>query len=199
MTIKQQKQILYFLEAFLINIENKEENSVSNELSNLFSKKELIEIVLWLYPNYKKPAVISKTKATLLELIGDDANILSFVIDDWKKKMYQVPKLTQEQVTAFLEELQLQLHYLYNKPVPSWDSYDISNYHSILNKHGKTQRVFAIYTADVKAKDKYSVTTLPSLFFDTKIEAEQELIDFCKQQKLDPMDYVIHWLWIIKY
>lgn len=180
----------------LSNIESQEENKVSEELSNLFSREERIAIVLWLYTNYNKAMLTKKTDSALLSLIGDDANILSFVIEQWKKKICKVPKIIQEQVAHFLEEVQLQLHYLYSKPTSDWDEYDISNYYSILNKRGKIRRVYA-YTADVKDQDKYQVTILPSLFFDTKQEAEQELIDCCKQQKQDPMDYVIHWLWSV--
>lgn len=121
------------------------------------------------------------------------------MIEQWKKKIVSVPELTQSQVSAFLEEFQLQLHYLFSKPVIDWDSYDTNNYYSILHKRGKIHRVYAIYTADVKKADKYRVTTLPSLFFDTKDEAEEALINRCKKEQLDLMDYIIHWLWTIKY
>ena len=198
MTIKEQKRVLYFLEAFLINIESQEDNRISSKLSCLFSKKELVEIVLWLYTNFKETDVIHKTSAELLTLIGDDANILSFIIEQWKKKMSSVPKLTQEQVAQCFEELQLESHYLNHKAVKEWDCYDISNYYSILHKRGKIRRAYAIFTADVKEVDKHLVTTPPTLFFDTKEEAEQELISFCKQQQADPMDFVIHWLWRIQ-
>ena len=76
------------------------------------------------------------------------------------------------------------IHYLRDKPVEEWDDYDVSNYYSILYKHGKTRRVFAIYTSDVKEEDKYVVTTQPSFFFDTREEAEEEL-ERCYEQGLN--------------
>lgn len=180
MKIKERKLILYFLKSLLVNIEDLETNNVSNELLQLLSRKELVEIVYWFNGNFIETALKDKSDAELLSLIGDDANILSFVIYKWKSKMYAIPKLSQEQVSSFLEELQLEAHYLYHKLVLEWDSYDISNYFSILYKRGKTQRAYGIYTADVKKQDKYAVTKLPSLLFDTKEEAEKALISYCK-------------------
>ena len=197
MTIKERKQILYFLENFMANIESHEENNISSEFLNLFSRKELVEIVLWLFTNYDKSMLPEKTDAELLELIGDDANVLSFVIERWKNNISAVPTIRQEEVIKFFDDLQLETHYLRHKPVLEWDDYDVSNYYSILFKRGKTKRVFAIFTSDVKDRDKYAVTTKPSFFFDTKKEAEEELLKICKENKQDPLDFVIHALWKI--
>ena len=197
MTIKERKQILYFLESFMTNFESIEENNISSEFLNLFSRKELVEIVLWLFPNYDKSMLFEKTDAELLELIGDDANVLSFVIERWKNNISAVPTIGQEEVNKFFDDLQLETHYLRHKPVLEWDDYDVSNYYSILFKRGKTKRVFAIFTSDVKDRDKYAVTTKPSFFFDTKKEAEEELLKICKENKQDPLDFIIHSLWKI--
>ena len=197
MTIKERKQILYFLENFMANIESHEENNISSEFLNLFSRKELVEIVLWLFTNYDKSMLSEKTDAELLELIGDDANVLSFVIEQWKNNISAVPTIRQEEVNKFFDDLQLETHYLRHKPVLEWDDYDVSNYYSILFKRGKTKRVFAIFTSDVKDRDKYAVTTKPSFFFDTKKEAEEELLKICKENRQDPLDFVIHALWKI--
>jgi hypothetical protein len=197
MTIKERKQILYFLEGFLSNLDGHEENNISSEFLNLFSRKELIEIVLWLLTNYDKSMLSEKTDAELLELIGDDANVLSFVIERWKSNISAVPKLSQEEVHDFFDEIQLNIHYLRHKPVEQWDDYDVSNYYSILFKRGKTQRVFAIFTSDVKDEDKYAVTTQPSFFFDTFEEAEKEVGRICNETKPVASDFVIHTLWKI--
>ena len=123
MTIKELKQILYFLEGFMANIESQEDNNISSEFLNLFSRKELIEIVLWLFTNYNKSMLTEKTDTELLELIGDDANVLSFVIEQWKSNISAVPKLSQEEVNNFFDEIQLNIHYLRHKPVKQWDDY----------------------------------------------------------------------------
>jgi hypothetical protein len=187
MTIKERKRILYFLETLMVNLENHEDNQISSEFLNLFSRKELIEMVLWLHTNYDKCILTEKTDAELLQLLNDDANVLAFVIEQWKSNISLVPKLTQTEVDDFFERMPISIHYLRDKPLAEWDDYDVSNYYSILYKHGKTRRVFAIYTSDVKEEDKYVVSTQPSFFFDTREEAEEEL-ERCYEQGLNKWD-----------
>jgi hypothetical protein len=128
-----------------------------------------------------------KTDAELLQLLNDDANVLAYVIEQWKSNINLVPKLTQTEVDDFFERMPISIHYLRDKPVAEWDDYDVSNYYFILYKHGKTRRVFAIYTSDVKEEDKYVVSTQPSFFFDTREEAEEEL-ERCYEQGLNKWD-----------
>ena len=187
MTIKERKRILYFLEALMTNLESHEDNEISTTFLKLFSRKELIEMVLWLHTNYDKSMLSEKTDEELLELLNDDVNVLGFVIEQWKNSISAVPQLTQAEVNDFFEKLQKGYHYLVFKPVEEWDDYDVSNYYSILYKHGKTRRVFAIYTSDVKEEDKYVVSTQPSFFFDTKEEAEEEQ-QRCYEQGLNKWD-----------
>lgn len=175
MTIKQTKRILYFLKAFMVNIESNQDNSISPELLHLFSKKELVQMVQWLYGDYDKNLLIQKTVTELSELIYDDANVLAHVIEQLESSINAVPKLTQAEVYKFFEKTPSTIHYLRDKPIETWDAYDISNYYSLLFKHGKTSRVFAIYTSDIKEEDKYIIPPEPSLFFDTKEEAEKEV------------------------
>ncbi|WP_155912573.1 hypothetical protein [Mesoflavibacter zeaxanthinifaciens] len=195
MTIKERKRILYFLEALMVNLESHEDNHVSAEFLNLFSRKELMDMVLWLHTNYDKSMLAEKTDAELLELLNDDSNILAYVIEQWKANISAVPKLTQDDVFEFFERIPIYIHYLRDKPVEEWDDYDVSNYYSLLFKHGKTKRVFAIFTSDVKDEDKYAVTTQPSFFFDTKEEAQEELERICLESKRSKSDFTIHSLW----
>lgn len=197
MTIKQRKLILYFLEMLEHQLESRKVKAINPVFLQLFSRKEIIEIVLWLFTNYDKSILSDKTDVELLELIGDDANVLSFVLKRWKNNINAVPKLTQEEVDTFFDEIQLYIHYLRHKPVLEWDDYDVSNYYSILFKRGKTKRVFAIFASDIKDEDKYAVTTQPSFFFDTKEEAEQEVERICKETKQGASNFVIHTLWKI--
>jgi len=155
-------------------------------------------MVLWLHTNYDKSMLTEKTDAELLQLLNDDANVLAFVIEQWKNNISLVPKLTQTEVDDFFERMPISIHYLRDKPVEEWDDYDVSNYYSILYKHGKTRRVFAIYTSDVKEEDKYVVSTQPSFFFDTKEEAEEELERCIAQEKFEKGDLKILSLWKIE-
>lgn len=198
MTIKQRKRILYFLEALMVNIESHEENTINSEFLNLFSRKELVAIVLWLHKNYDKSTLTEKTDVELLELINDDANVLAYVIEQWKNSISAVPTLTQREGYDFFERMPISIHYLRDKPVEQWDDYDVSNYYSILHKHGKTRRVFAIYTSDVKEEDKYMVSTQPSFFFDTREEAEEEMEQCYKQENFKEGDLKVMSLWKIE-
>ena len=198
MTIRERKQILYFLEALLVNLESHEENQISSELSNLFSREECIDMVLWLHSNYDKRMLAEKTEAELLELLNDDANILSYVIEQWRNNMNAVPQLTQDKVDALFDKMPVDIHYLRDKPVDEWDDYDVNNYYSLLFKHGKTRRVFAIYTSDVNEKDKYLVTTKPSYFFDTKEEAEAEIENIVAQRQFTKEELIVHQLWLLQ-
>jgi len=175
MTIKERKLILHFLEMLYVEIENRKDAKINPVFLKFFSRKELIEIVIWLYSNYDKSMLTEKTDEELLELIGSDSSVLAYAIEQWKQNISAVPKLTQGEIYEFFERIPIYIHYLRDKPVAEWDDYDVSNYYSLLFKHGKTKRVFAIFTSDVKDEEKYAVTTQPSYFFDTKEEAEEEL------------------------
>ena len=197
MTIKERKRILYFLEAFMVNLEGHEENQISSEFLNLFSRTELMDMVLWFFSNYDKRMLAEKTDAELLELLNDDANVLAYIIEQWKNNISSVPKLTQDEVIELFEKMPISIHYLRDKPVEQWDDYDVINYYSLLFKHGKTKRVFAIFTSDVKDEDKYAVTTKPSYFFDTQEEAESEINNIITEGKFTREDLVVHSLWLL--
>lgn len=198
MTIKERKRILYFLEILILNIESHKEDNINPEFLNLFSRKELIDMVLWLQTNYDKSMLIEKTDTELLKLLNDDVNVLSYVIEKWKADIIATPTLSEEEVHDFFNHFNLWSHYLKSKPVEQWDEYDVSNYYSILYKHGKTRRVYAIYTSDVKEKDKYIVSTKPSFFFDTKEEAEEELKRYYKEDLNNSGSLKIMSLWKIE-
>ena len=142
-----------------------------------------------------------KTDSELLELLNDDANVLAFVIEQWKSNISAVPKLTQAEVYEFFEKMPISAHYLRDKPVEEWDDYDVSNYYfPVIQNMEKTRRVFAIYTSDVKEEDKYVVTTQPSfLFLIPEKEAEEETRAVFMKQGLNKWDSLkIMSLWKIE-
>ena len=197
MTIKQRKLIFHFLEVLAKELETRKVTEIDSLFLQLIPRKELIAIVLWLFTNYDKSMLTEKTDQELLELIGDDSSVLSYVIQKWKDSINAVPKMTKEEVDNFFDNIILGNHYLKYKPVEEWDSYDVSNYYSLLFKHGKTRRVYAIFTSDVKDEDKYAVTTKPSFFFDSEDEAEEELERICIESNRLKSDFKIHSLWKI--
>ncbi len=104
-------------------------------------------------------------------------------------------EVTTKKLMDILNQLGLCSHYLATKEIWKWDKYDYSNYRALKLKAGIKDRVFAIYTSDVKEEDRYRVTTMPTFFFETKEEAQNEIDLFCSRTGQDPSDYLIHTLW----
>ena len=80
MTIKERKLILHFLELLAKEFETRKVTEINTAFLQLILRKELIEVVLWLFPNYDRTMLTEKTDAELLELIGDDSCVLSYMI-----------------------------------------------------------------------------------------------------------------------
>ncbi len=198
MNLKQRRLIGHFLEMLEKRMKNRVVSKINPVFLTYFKRSELIDIVLWLFTNYDKHFLADKSDSELLELIGDDMNVLLFTIEKWNESITSTPTMSQEEVHEFFNQIQIDPHYLRDKPVEEWDEYDRSNYYSILFKHGKTRRVFAIFTSEVEDKDKYAVTTKPSFFFDTKEEAEIELDKICKEKSFKKSDLKILSLWKIE-
>lgn len=198
MTIKEQKIQLFFLK-YLLKVLRKQKDGELNALfKNLFSRKELIDILEYLYLDGLDDYNIEKMSDTeLLELIGNDISILEFYIQQFEKCLTETPELSHSEISKFFERTNNENHYLYSKPIEQWDEYDRSNYYSLLFKTGTTKRVFAIFTSEVEEKDKYVVTTQPSFFFDTKEEATGELKRIINQEKFKEEDLKIMALWKI--
>jgi len=197
MMIRQQKLILYFLEILREQYETSEKSTANSKLKNLLDRNTLIEMNLWVYPNFDISFLESKTEEELFENIKNESTILFYLIDTLEKQIIATPTYSQEEVDAFFELVGLHFNYLRTKPVEGWDGYDQSNYRSLLLKRGKARRVFAIYTSDVKEEDKYIVTTKPSFFFDTKEEAETEMERYYKQEQCPQGSLQIFSLWKI--
>lgn len=189
MTIKERRLIAHFLDSLKKRIENRKVQEVKPIFLKFFSRSQLIEIIKWMYdgPALDAYDLEKMENEALLEAIGDDMYFLSYTIEKWNEGITATPKMTQTEVHEFFDRFSIGAHYLRDKPVEQWDEYDRSNYYAILYKHGKTRRVFAIYTSDVKEEDKYVVTTQPSFFFDTKEEAEEEM-ERCYEQGLNKWD-----------
>jgi hypothetical protein len=197
MNLKQRRLIGHFLEMLKKRMEKRVVPKISSIFLNYFTRPELIDMVLWLYSNYDKAFLSEKSDKELLELIGDDMNVLSYTIERWNESITATPTMSQTEVHKFFNQIQIDPHYLRDKPIGEWDEYDRSNYYSILFKHGKTRRVFAIFTSSVKNQDKYIVTSPPKTFYDTKEEAETELKRCIEEEKFKEGDLKILSLWKI--
>ena len=198
MKLRNYKRILFFLNRLESFLESKKELKTSSKLASYYTDSELREIIHWLYRDvWSKNALGFMDRPQLLELIKSNYGILLWTIYSLEKAMTDTPNIAQNDIDAFFQRTQNELHYLASKPVEEWDEYDTSNYRSLLVKTGTTKKVFAIFTSDVLAEDVYAVTTKPSYFFDTKSEAEEEIDNILVEGKFTRDELVVHSLWLL--
>lgn len=198
MKLRNYKRILFFLNRLESFLESEKESKASSELASYYTNSELREIIHWLYRDvWSKNALGFMERPQLLELINSNYGILLWTIYSLEKSMTDTPNISQNDIDAFFQRTQNELHYLASKPVEEWDEYDTSNYRSLLVKTGTTKKVFAIFTSDVLAEDVYAVTTKPSYFFDTKSEAEEEIDNILIEGKFTREELVVHSLWLL--
>ncbi|WP_400077103.1 hypothetical protein [Winogradskyella sp. R77965] len=198
MKLRNYKRILFFLNRLESFLESEKESKASSELASYYTDSELREIIHWLYRDvWSKNALGFMERPQLLELINSNYGILLWTIYSLEKSMTDTPNISQNDIDAFFQRTQNELHYLASKPVEEWDEYDTSNYRSLLVKTGTTKKVFAIFTSDVLAEDVYAVTTKPSYFFDTKSEAEKEIDTILLEGKFTRDELVVHSLWLL--
>lgn len=147
------------------------------QLTFRFTRKELIEMMKWKYegPALEAYDLENMTDPELTEAIGDTLEILEYFIDKWQKRIQATPSLSTKETREFFTRHGIESHYLNNKPVDLWDEYDQANFYSLTMKHGKAQKVYAIFMADVNDEELHAVTTQPSYFFDSYEEAKTEL------------------------
>ena len=199
MQLKEQKRILFFLERLAEHYCKDKKQGIHPQLKKLYSRVELRNIVLRLHKGKWTPSSLSdKSETELLELIGTDTNLLLHTIETLEDRFNAFPKYAQTEVDAFFTRTQNESHYLAQKSVDHWDSYDTSNYRSLLLKTGTTKKVFGVFTSDVLAEDVYAVTTKPSYFFDTEQEAEQEITNIIAEGRFTREELTIHKLWLMQ-
>lgn len=188
MKLREFKRIIFLLKRLESFLEHGIQAKLSVELIKHYTDSELREMIHWLNKEtWSKNALGFIKRSELIELIRTNYDILLWTVFQLEASMTDIPSYSQDNVCAFFERTQNEIHYLASKPVGQWDAYDKSNYHSLLLKTGTTKKVFAIFTADVKEEDKYAVTTQPSFFFDTKEEAEIEM-ERCYEQGFNKWD-----------
>jgi hypothetical protein len=195
MNLKTQKLILHFLKEYQKHFNHlMERNSFFDDF---FSKGELIGIVEHIYGDscLLKSNTEEFSVNELCSLIKHDSFFLSYLIEKIEAELGAFPSYLQQEVTAFFESVQNEMHYLASKRVEAWDEYDRSNYHSLLRRTGKTKRVFALYFSEVKEEDKYKVTTPPSRLFDTSKQAKKELEKLIQEGKFKVGELKILPLW----
>lgn len=200
MTIRAHKRILLFLKDLQGFLMDHQGDLKLPELLKHYTDSELREMIHFIYrDSWSKNALGFMERKALEELILTDYQVLLWTIHKFEELMTATPEYSQDEVDGFFERTQNEIHYLVSKPIAEWDSYDYSNYRSLMVKTGTTKKVHAIFTSDVLKEDVYVVTTKPSYFFDTKAEAEAELkaIITNDDSNFETNDLVIHSLWLL--
>lgn len=200
MTIRQQRLIAHFLSALEKQLRTTDQDSVNPIFLKVLTRDDLLEIINWRFEDkiLRNLDVTKMSNEELLLLIGDNLTILAHTISKWNMRLNAMVTFSQEDVNEFFVQSQNGFHYLRTKPVDVWDGYDRSNYLSLLSRAGVTQRVFALFTSDVEEKDKYDLTSPPTVFYDTQEEA-QETMDRLYEEGFNKWDSLqIFPLWKIK-
>lgn len=177
MTIKQQKVLIRLLQQYLTLMEEHDVESIDPNWEGFFSRKELLAMIDFLYEedDLKKYKLSNMENDELSKFIHSDYQVIRYIIHTLEQDIVATPTISGKEINEFFTRIGMETHYLMYKPPFQWDEYDRSNYYSLLFRHGKTKKVYAIFTSDVDEKDKYAVTTKPSFFFDTQEEAQAEL------------------------
>ena len=198
MEIRKQKRILLFLKDLLgFLMDNDGELQLSHLLSH-YTDSELRDMVKFIYEDKWNQVVLDLMPRKELEkLILTDFQVLQWTIHQFEQQMTAVPEYSQDEVDSFFKRAQNEMHYLASKPLSEWDSYDLSNYRSLMIKTGTTKKVFGIFTSDVLKEDVYVVTTKPTYFFDTREEAENEVKEIVAKGKFTSDELVVHSLWLL--
>jgi hypothetical protein len=195
MKIKERKILLHFLKQHLETITEKAEPTQELYFQGLFTREEMLEIIMKYYDEDRDKLL--KQENDELEAMILDELVLQYYIEKIEAGITATPQLSKEEIHEFFERTGQQTHYLMDKPLEEWDGYDRSNYYSLLTKHGKTKRVFAIFTSEVEDKDKYAVTTQPSFFFDSQKEAEEDMQRIIDEGKFKEGELKVMSLWQI--
>ncbi|MCI2229940.1 hypothetical protein MC378_12250 [Polaribacter sp. MSW13] len=200
MKIRVQKRVAIYLEFLAEQLSQTIPKPIHPAVLKQLTRDELIQMVCWLFPKkFTKERLAHKSDEWLSTMIGNDVNILSYMIEQINSSITNILDYSQSEVTDFFQKSQNEIHYLASKPVEQWDPYDNANYHALRSKTNTTKKVYAIFTSDVLAEDVYAVTTKPSYFFDTKEEAEAEIDNIIKEQQFKREELTIHSLWQIQH
>ena len=177
MKITTRHVLQHFLAEHLKQPTPRRVDGINPFFNGFFLKKELIEIMEWLFEakDLKSMNIENSSKEELLDLINDDSHILKYHLELWNTEMETNKSTTEKAVWNTLNQLRLPMHYLAFKDIADWDEYDSSNYTSLSLKAGRVQRVFGLYDINVQPQDVESVDSPPRRFYETREEAQMAL------------------------
>ncbi len=121
----------------------------------------------------------------LLEIIGDNSYILSYIIDNWNDFDSAPPnQFTPEVVKQTLKELGIQRHVLSKKPIEQWDSLDYKTYQTLLKEAGRPYSRYGIVSKEI-AQENIGVFADQIELYNTEAEARKALFNLQIEQNGD--------------
>lgn len=115
------------------------------------------------------------SKDDLLEIIGDNSYILSYIIDNWNAfDGATVNPFTDQEVKQTLKKLGVQRHLLSKKPILERDSSDYKTYQILLKKADKPYHRFGIVSKEI-ANENIGVFADQIELYNSEAEARKAL------------------------
>ncbi len=168
-----------FLRDFLKLKHGLSQKSISDDWKHFFTRDELIEVLTDIYAGDLSQNINIETtpSSKLLIAINDDMYLLEHLLNRVNKCLdtgvgVDISRLS---INTVLDQLGLPIHYLREKRIKTFDRYDLSNMESLYRKAGWLKSVYGIYDSMVKQRDIRQVSSHPSLFYDSRFVALEEL------------------------
>ena len=121
----------------------------------------------------------------LLEIIGDNSYILSYIIDNWNDFDSAVPnQFTPKMVKQTLKELGIQRHVLCKKPIQERESSDYKTYQTFLKEAGKPYSRYGIVSKEI-SHENIGVFADQMELYNTEAEARKALFNLAIEQNQD--------------
>ena len=159
------------------------EEGISTRWLSIYNIEEFKDIVRWLFMGEPPPEMDLEalSKEELLATIGYDYHILGYLLSQMEEELQTLDEPTDQRVCQILKQLSLTTHYLGDKPVKDWDSYDYSNYRSLCYKAGFEFPLYGIYQKDVTNDSKY-IFGYQSKLYHNKAKAQTALSEIQKRR-----------------
>jgi len=168
-----------FLRDFLKLKHSLDQQGISDDWKHFFTRDELIEVLNDIYgDDLSKHINIETTPCSkLLIAINDDMFLLEHLLNRVNTCLdigvgVEISRLS---ISTVLDQLGLPIHYLREKRIKTFDRYDLSNMENLYRKAGWLKSVYGIYDSMVKQSDIRQVSSHPSLFYDSRSDALEEL------------------------
>lgn len=115
------------------------------------------------------------TSEDLLDIIGDNSYILSYIIDNWNNYFGAAPnQFTPEVLKEVLKEMGLKRHFLTTIAISNWEYSNYKEYQLMLKKVGRPSERYAILPEGTSEQNA-SLLADQVILYNTEAQARAEL------------------------